>query len=423
MTAAIRHDDLRRQNRAMVISAVRRANGVSRTEIAGSTALSHSTISAISSDLIAEGILCETKSTDGTPQKRGRPQVALRLNPDAAAVVAMSLSLNSLAAAVVDYAGQLVAAEHTRLPTLTMAADELTGRAVTLLQKLVDGRPAGASPIRRIVLAVQGITDSAGRTMLWSPITPHTDLPFADALEEAFNIPVTVQNDCTMMAIALPWREPDRYRSDFIAMLLSHGIGMGLVLKGAVFTGTRSSGGEFGHMIHVPGGALCRCGRRGCVEAYVGNYAIWRNARQASENEPPVSDISDADMKALAGAARSGDVKARAAFEKAGEALGYALGSLFALIDPVPVAFIGAEAAAFDLIEPALRASISKTAGGQHADAIAFATIPEEAPLIREGCAVQALTFIDQEIFAPGSAAAFQPVSWPDAERQSSRMA
>ena len=121
MTAAIRHDDLRRQNRAMVISAVRRANGVSRTEIAGSTALSHSTISAISSDLIAEGILCETKSTDGTPQKRGRPQVALRLNPDAAAVVAMSLSLNSLASAVVDYAGQLVAAEHTRLPTLTMA--------------------------------------------------------------------------------------------------------------------------------------------------------------------------------------------------------------------------------------------------------------------------------------------------------------
>ena len=53
-----------------------------------------------------------------------------------------------------------------------------------------------------------------------------------------------------MMAIALRWRDPSRYRDNFFAILLSHGIGMGLVLKGELFTGTQSSGGEFGHMIH-----------------------------------------------------------------------------------------------------------------------------------------------------------------------------
>ena len=87
MTGGIRHDDLRRRNRAMVIAAVRRASQPSRTEIASATGLSHSTISAISSDLIAEGILTETKGSEPITARRGRPQVALSLNPGAGTVI------------------------------------------------------------------------------------------------------------------------------------------------------------------------------------------------------------------------------------------------------------------------------------------------------------------------------------------------
>src|SRR5687768_18386842 len=104
MSVGIRHDDLRKRNRAMVIMAVRRAFQPSRTEIARATGLSHSTISAISSDLIAEGILAETKSGEAVSLKRGRPQVALALKPEAAAVVTIVLALNFLSVAVVDYA-------------------------------------------------------------------------------------------------------------------------------------------------------------------------------------------------------------------------------------------------------------------------------------------------------------------------------
>jgi predicted NBD/HSP70 family sugar kinase len=210
-----------------------------------------------------------------------------------------------------------------------------------------------------------------------------------------------MENDCNMMAVALRWRDPERYRDNFIAILLSHGIGMGLVLKGELFTGTHSSGGEFGHMIHRPGGALCRCGRRGCVEAYAGNYAIWRSAMGMSEDAAPI-DVGDADMRALAAKAREKHGPEREAYRRAGEALGFGLGSLFALIDPAPVAMVGVSAAAFDLIEPALREAIAQTAGGQHSNSISFDAEPNELPLIREGCAMRALTFVDQEIFAPG---------------------
>jgi predicted NBD/HSP70 family sugar kinase len=166
-------------------------------------------------------------------------------------------------------------------------------------------------------------------------------------------------------------------------------------------------------MIHRPDGALCRCGRRGCIEAYAGNYAIWRNARQGSENDEPVSDLSDEALQALAATARRKPGPEREAFRKAGEALGFGLGSLFALIDPAPVAMVGIGASAFDLIEPALREAIAKTAGGHHSKAISFDTEPNELPLIREGCAMRALTFVDQEIFAPGTSDAVRPASAP----------
>ncbi len=402
MTVGIRHDDLRRRNRAMVISAVRRAGHASRTEIAAKTGLSASTISAITSDLIAEGILVESRTADLPASRRGRPQVAVRLRPQAAAIVAVVLSMNQLSASVIDYAGNTIVERRRKLPTLELSRQDLVGQTVGIARDAIDAASQGESPILRIVLAVQGITDSAERKLLWSPITPHADIDFSAILEERFGLPVTVENDCNMIAVGLRWRNPDRYARDFIAVLLSHGIGMGMVLRGELFTGTQSSGGEFGHMIHRPDGAQCRCGRRGCIEAYAGNYAIWRNARGIPDLAAVSQDVTDEDIRKLAQDARRGPGPEREAFRIAGEAIGFGLGSLFALIDPAPVAIVGHGANAFDLIETPMREAIARTAGGVHSGAISFDTIPDEMPLIREGCAMRALTFIDEEVFAPG---------------------
>ncbi len=387
----------------MVLDAVRRSGSASRTGIAAVTALSHSTISAIASDLIDEGILAEVRGGESAAMRRGRPQVAIGLAPRAATIVTIVLALNSVQAAAIDYAGVVLAEQHKRPATQSLGRDELVAEVTQGVRRLLRDPALAGRRVLRIVMAVQGITDSAERALLWSPITPHSDIPFADILETTFRVPTTVENDCNMIAVALANRDPARYHDDFIAILLSHGIGMGIMLKGKLFTGTQSSGSEFGHMIHRPDGALCRCGRRGCVEAYAGSYAIWRNARQASDAEEPVADISDAEMFALASQARLEDGPERQAFRVAGEAIGFGLGSLFALIDAAPVAFVGYGASAFDLIEPAMRKAIARTAGGQHSKAPSFDTIPDEMPLIRDGCAIRALAFVDHEIFAPGA--------------------
>ena len=402
MTAITRSDDVRRQNRRLVISVLRGGERLSRTDIAARTGLSPSTVSAITSDLIGEAILRENRDVDLTSTRRGRPQVALGLNPDAAGIIAVVLSLNSLSAALIGYAGDIVVNEQVRLETLTLSREDLAEATRAMVGRLLAHAAAMDLRVPRIAFAVQGITDASARKMMWSPITPHDDIPFADIIEDAFGVPVTVENDCNMIALALRAKNPARYGDNFIAILLSHGIGMGLMLKGKLFMCTRSSGAEFGHMNHVPDGALCRCGRRGCVEAYAGNYAIARHARGLGDDVPPPSDVSDQEMLALAAAARAADGPEREAFRRAGEAIGFGLGSLFALIDPAPVALIGQGALGFDLIEGPMRAAIAKTAGGQHHAIPSFETEPNEMPLIRAGCALKALTQVDREIFAGG---------------------
>lgn len=402
MPTGLRHDDLRKLNRAKVLSSVRRSSRPSRTEIAASTGLSHSTISAISSDLIAEGALVQLKGVDTPELRRGRPQIALGLNPDAAVVITVVLSLNSLSTRLVDYAGQTVFARELRVPTQTIGRDELIEAVVSSVSELMLRPERKNRSVPRVAMAIQGVIDAARRTLLWSPITPHENIAFADAIETALSVPVTVENDCNMIAVALRERDPRHGDGDLVAVLLSNGIGMGLILGGRLFTGSRSSAGEFGHMIFSPEGALCRCGRSGCIEAYAGNYAIMRNARGGHEHDEPDADIDESAMLELATRARAKRGPERDAFRVAGQAIGYGLGSLFALIDPAPVVIVGSGTAAFDIIEPELRGALSSTAGGQHAEAIEIELETDERPLIAEGCAWRALSYIDEEIFAAG---------------------
>ncbi|MCB8829086.1 ROK family protein, partial [Escherichia coli] len=113
----------------------------------------------------------------------------------------------------------------------------------------------------------------------------------------------------------------------------------------------------------VPNGALCRCGRHGCIEAYASDYAILRRTAGEDEQAQPAQDVDAASFNAVADRARSRDGAERAAFRKAGQAIGSGLRSLFSLIDPVPIALVGPGAGVFDLIEADLREIVSGTTG------------------------------------------------------------
>ncbi|RCS25137.1 ROK family transcriptional regulator [Phyllobacterium salinisoli] len=400
--AIARSDDVRRQNRKLVLTAVRRRGALSRTDITAMTGLSASTVSAIVAGLVSEGVLLESRDSGAT--RRGRPQVSLMPNPDIAKVGVVNLSLNSLTVALVDYAGGTIAKQTAEFPTWPATGVGLVAEISTMLRSQLQSSAGSGGRLMRISMSVQGVTDAAGETMRWAPIIRERDIGFGPALRRGFGVPVSLANDCAMLAEALRWTDPAHYGGDFAAIMLSYGIGMGLYLKGQPFSGSHSSAAEFGHMAHIPYGAACRCGRRGCIEAYAGDYAIWRNAMGMPDTAPPPFNIDANVFAELAERAREAAGIERAAFHTAGRAIGFGLNNLFSLIDPVPIALVGPGARVFDLIEPEIRNAISGTAGWDGAQALTIRCYPEEHPLLLQGCAMTSLLHLDADVFSGNEA-------------------
>ncbi|NQW00270.1 MAG: ROK family transcriptional regulator [Rhodospirillales bacterium] len=403
MTSVMRSDDVRKSNRRRVLGAVRRQDGLSRTDIQRKTGLSAATVSAITSNLIAEGVLIYPDTKRSAGAGRGRPKVALALNPDTALVGTLIFRHNIISAAVTNYAGQTVGEETIEIVTAEASPKELRLALCRCMEQAIQRTGRASVHLQRISIGIQGVIDIDGAIMLWSPISRQTDLPIKQWLEDHFAAPTHVSNDCDMIARALNWRDPLRYGRNFAAVLLADGVGMGLLLRGQMINGTRSSGTEFGHMTYLPGGALCRCGSFGCIEAYASAYAIDRRATGGHEDQLPPEPQGAYNIDAIANAARNGDRQSRIAIETAGDAIGTGLANIYALVDPFPIIMVGSGVVAFDLMEGSIRRALRANVAGKQVENIPIDCFTDEYPLVREGCMISALLAHDEQIADFGS--------------------
>ncbi|MEE9315019.1 MAG: ROK family transcriptional regulator [Rhizobiaceae bacterium] len=392
-----RSDDVRHHNRRRILNAVRRGGISSRTDIGEVTGLSAATISAITSDLLDEGLLHPPTSKAIKAMGRGRPKVALQMNSNAGMICSIYFQLNLITAALVDYAGNEICDYTVEISTKDITASEIKFALISCIEEAMKIAKRGGN-LRRIAVGFQGVADVEGKTVIWSPICTQRDIPIQHWLETHFGVPSRVANDCDMIAQALNWRDPIKYGENFAAILLAHGVGMGLFLRRNIINGVRSSGNEFGHMSYIPNGALCRCGNRGCIEAYAGDYAISRHAKGEAENTAPSELLDLQNLDAIATVARAGDLKAITAIENAGAAIGTGLASLFALVDAFPIVLVGPGASLFDLMETSLRAALETSPGLNQLHSLEIDCYPDEISLVRQGCTISALMLQDAEM-------------------------
>ncbi|NKB53265.1 MAG: ROK family protein [Rhizobiaceae bacterium] len=403
MVKIVRSDDMRQHNRAQVLSAIRRNKTVSRTEISAETKLSAATVSAITSDLLDEGIVSrldpETNETRARPSTgRGRPKVSLGINASAAMVCAVYFQLNFVSASMFDYAGNLVSVYTLEISTEDITSGEIRDALIDSIEGALDRANSDRETLRHIELGFQGVTDVAGERLLWTPICTETNIPVRNWLESHFGVSAHVANDCELIARALNWHDPARYGENFAAVLLANGVGMGLFLRGGIINGTRSSGVEFGHMSYTPEGALCRCGNLGCIEAYAGDYAICRRAKGHDSDVSPSGVMERTDLTEVLLAAKEMDPNAIAAIHEAGAAIGTGLASLFAIVDRFPIVLVGRGATLFELMEPAIRKALEAAPGDSDLTDVEIECFADERPLVREGCSIRALMALDQEV-------------------------
>ena len=391
-------DNLRRQNRAKILSCLRVHGGMSRTAIAGRTNLSAATVTTITADMLATGILTRAEELIDTTGGRGRPRVNLHFNPKFACVGIIALRLNQLYVSIVDYCGNTIYENEISLITTSISTDRLLTILTNALRAGLDEIPDSDRNLIHVGVCVQGTTDVLGKSMLWSPVIEPNNVPIGEHLESKFGASVSVHNDCNMVAKALRQNEPEYFQNDFAAVLLSHGIGIGLFQNGELVQGRRSSGTEFGHMTYIPQGALCRCGRHGCIEAYAGGYGIYRTAKNIDPATMPKNDIEVEELDDILARARANDPTALHAFEQAGAAIGTGLANLFALVDPFPIAIVGVGAKARNQLEQPIRKSIGQSRMHHEKKEVPILFYEDENPFIRKGSAVTALIAVDETI-------------------------
>src|SRR5690606_262473 len=155
-------DSVRRQNRALVLAALRQQGPLSRTALAGATGLSHASISAISNDLIAQKLLLELPDERGETRGRGRPATQVGFDRRAATAALIEIDVNRIRVSLVDYGGVL--ADRLEVP-VTPAAFQDTGVTTLLAERLEHLRlrnPALMARLQRVDISVQGILDRDG---------------------------------------------------------------------------------------------------------------------------------------------------------------------------------------------------------------------------------------------------------------------
>lgn len=350
MTKKADRDQVRRQNRGVILQTLRREGPLARIELGERTSLSPATVTAITSDLIEEGLLRDRVTEDNKPTGgRGRPRTLLALDPDAADILGVKISLGKAELILTDFSGERVADETLSIDTMAATRTDVATILIDAITTFLDRNGIARARLAEILVASQGVVDTRSGTIAWSPAFSVRDIPLLQPLQTAFGVDCSIANDANMVAEALHDADPERYSDTFAVVFIDYGVGMGLFLDNQVYTGVTGAAAEFGHANHMPGGPLCRCGRNGCLEAFLGDYALARTARGLPDGQDPWTiDVGPNEIADLVARAESGDEAARKVFFEAGRALGYGIARLVAIIDPGHIALTGTGMRAFE---------------------------------------------------------------------------
>jgi transcriptional regulator of PTS gene len=349
-----------------VLHAVRLARQpLSRAQIAELTGLSQPAVSSLTRRLLESAALTEVGARPS--HGGGRRERELAINPEHAWVVGVKVALHQITIALSDFAGGV--RNTLRVP---LAAPVTQAALVRLLAREIEACIAGAGGTVRkrlagVGVALPGFIDSMRGEVLWSavlkPLRGGAPAPVGEALFAALGVPVFIENDANMLALAEQWFGQAARVGNVAVVTLEHGLGLGLVIGGELYRGHSGIAAELAHVQIDRGGLACRCGKTGCLEAHVAHLAVVRRGQQAGLL--PAADLMSAESVIaaygeLAALARQGNTEARVIFEDQGRLLGQWIGNVVNLLAPQLILLSSGETSAADLYESALRAAMDE---------------------------------------------------------------
>lgn len=332
-------------NQTVVLDAIRRRpEGITRSEIAGLTALSAMTVTNVCRRLLDAGLVDEHGTRTGGP---GKPAAVVKLNPDGGFALGVHIDPAAVTYVLVDLSGAV--RDHSRTGTPAVGdPNAVIAEMATAIEALIAGSAVDRSRILGIGIASPGPVNVDDGVLLNPPMMPNwRRVALRHSLAAATGLPVLLEKDTTATVVAELWFAGPGSRRDFAFMYYGTGLGTGLALSGEVVRGISSNAGDAGHLTVDPDGPVCTCGRRGCV-GYVTvprvlvERAVLDGVLSAAEAGDPDSmvDVAAA-FGRLATLARDGQPQAAAILADAARALARAIVVIVNLLDIDEVVFGG----------------------------------------------------------------------------------
>ncbi len=378
--------DVRRANRAGLLTDLFHGGLQSRQQLAESTALSQASVSNLIGEMIEEGLVEEAGlvGSDG-----GRPRVLLRVRPGFRYVVGADVGETRVLVELYDL-------EMSRLAAVTLEHDDrpeqVAGRVLSGLTAVLDETGVAPADVLGFGVGVPGVVGKDG--VVDSQSTGWDSVPLGEMLRAGTEVPIFVENGAKTHGQAEMWFGAGRGARHAVIVMIGTGVGAAVVMDGrSYYRGANSNAGEWGHTTLVYDGDECRCGARGCLEAYIGAHRIGRRLAAAT------GEAYTASLLPRRLAEEQLSPEATAVFEQTAGYLGAGIADLINLFSPERIVVGGdtgsvfgarflpeirAAAARHALRRPYAQTSITVCELGTDAVAMGAATLPI-AQLLAEG--------------------------------------
>lgn len=269
---------VKRINRSVVLRLLRSQGGLSRAQLAAASGLTKSTVSLLVRELLEEGWLTERRTS--AAQGMGRPSTPLFIDDSGRAMVGVELAVEALRVVAVSLTGDVLMADEEPMVSMepaTVCRQLAKMVAHTHARLARDGRQLSG-----VGVGVPGAIDQSTGLLRLAPNLGWRELDLLPLITEALrreavpHVVLHLQNDADAAALSEYEFADEEIKDSLIFVACGVGVGAGIVLNDRLYTGTQGMAGEIGHSILQIDGAMCSCGRRGCVETFFGAKALAR---------------------------------------------------------------------------------------------------------------------------------------------------
>ena len=324
--------DIRFSNRRSILHRLLLKGSSTRQELSRMTGLSQATVANLISDLMEGGLVVElgVEASQG-----GRPTTILAINGNAGACVGIDVAETYIHLELFDLSLHHLADFEATLSPDQNQPEQIVKQIVDGLNELLIQAHCKIADVVGAGISIPGPFDHSAGVSVFAPNCGWRDVALKPMLEQEIHIPLYLDNPLKFNAIAETWFGAGQKVNNLTTIILGTGVGAGLVIGGQLYQGASNTSGEWGHTTIIHEGRLCRCGNRGCIEAYIGAPGIMQTIHEINPDSPLIhSEDQVKTIQEIVLAAKRGDQVAQKVLMQTTEILGEWLANLVNLLNP-----------------------------------------------------------------------------------------